>query len=426
METIGNRAMRELVGSRQAAAGRSDGPARRAYTLIELLVVMGIILMMTTLALVSVTSMLRGSRMARGLNLLVAAADETRTAAITLRRSTRIDLTRLNQEGGLNRLTVIGPFVSDNFDTYDVGTSAELSKIWLTTGAAPDIVCDGSRCLKMSAVAGAPASYWLTRMRTGAPTEDYEVLVQGRLKFLPLQGAPAQRSVAILGAIDDGAGNGVKTAYRMNMTIVPFDASENINSTVVLDRLGGGSWSSGPASVDVDLNGAPSATTMLVDDVWYRVILSVKTSTSPDGTVKAAVAGKIWADGQLEPQAWTVGPVYDASPLQNGSAGFQIEGCSALADDVLVDVRPIRVLPPGLRMDVMDPTYTPANASDPGKTVAIDSGYGFPLLFRPDGTTATTIIRLTDVSCGDRRYVTLFQNTGRTRLSNTLAEALKQ
>ena len=37
---------------------------------------------------------------------------------------------------------------------------------------------------------------------------------------------------------------------------------------------------------------------MLVDDVWYRVILSVKTSTSPDGTVQSSVAGKIWADGQ--------------------------------------------------------------------------------------------------------------------------------
>jgi prepilin-type N-terminal cleavage/methylation domain-containing protein len=412
------------MGRQSAIRNLKSAMASRGFTLIELLVVMGIILMMTTLALVSVNSMLRSTRMSRGLNLLVAAADEARTAAITLRRSTRVDLTRLDKEGGLNRLTVVGPFVNENFDTYEMGTSAELSNQWLTTGDKPEIVCDGSRCLKMSAAGGAgggAAGYWHSRMRVNVNTDDYEVLIQGRVKFLPQENqAPAQRSLSLLGSIDDGSGGGIKSAYRMSMTVTPFNAAENMNSTVVLDRIGGGSWTSGPApsAVDVDLNGAPSATTMLVDDVWYRVILSVKTSTSPDGITRAAVAGKVWADGQLEPQTWTVGPVYDSTPLNNGCAGFQIENCTALADDVLFDVRPIRVLPPGMRMDVMDP-------ASPGNVVPIDSGYGFPLLFRPDGTTATVTVRLTDVSTGDRRYVTIYQNTGHSRFSDNLTEAMK-
>ncbi len=421
-------------GTRAAADSYRNARApRRGFTLIELLIVMGIILMMTTLALVSVNSMLRSTRMSRGLNLLVAAADEARTAAVTLRRSTRVDLTRLDKEGGLNRLTVVGPFVNENFDTYGMGTSPELSNLWLTNGDKPEIVSDSSRCMKMSTGAGpgggGSAGYWHSRMRVGVTTDDYEVLIQGRVKFLPPENqAPAKRSVSLLGSIDDGSGTSINKAYRMMMTITPFNAAENTNSTVVLDHVGSGSWSAGPApsAVDVDLNGAPSTTTVLVDDVWYRVILSIKTSTSPDGTVRAAVAGKVWADGQLEPPAWTVGPVYDKTPLNNGCAGFQVENCAALADDVLFDVRPIRVLPPGLRMDVMDPTYVPLGPGDPGKAIAIDSGYGFPLLFRPDGTTGTVTIRLTDVSTGDRRYVSIYQNTGHSRFSDTLAEAMKQ
>ena len=165
---------------------------------------------------------------------------------------------------------------------------------------------------------------------------------------------------------------------------------------------------------------------MLVDDVWYRVLLSIKSSTSPTGVVKATVAGKVWADGQLEPAAWTAGPVFDSTPLDNGCAGFSVEGCAALADDVLVDVRPIRVLPSGLRIDVMDPTYVPSGPTDPGHVAAAGSAYGFPLLFRPDGTAATTILRFTDVTSTDRRYVIFYQNTGRAKIATTLTEALQQ
>jgi type II secretory pathway pseudopilin PulG len=398
----------------------------RGYTLIELILVMGIVLMMTTLALISVTAMLRSTRMSRGLNLLIAAADEARTAAITLRRSTRVDLTRLDTEGGTNRLTMVGPFIDENFDEYVPGTSSDLSAQWLSSAAAPEIVCDGSRCLKMTGGTGGSACYWCSRMSAGLKAEDYELLVQARVKFLTVDKTSATRSVALLGSIDDGGGAGVKSAYRMTLTIMPFNPVENTQSTVVLDKLGGGNWSSGAGAIDLDLQGTPSATTMLVDDVWYRVLLSIKTSTNPSGVSSAVVAAKVWADGQLEPATWTVGPVLDKTPLDNGRAGFGISNCTALADDVLVDVRPIRVLPRGLRIDTMDPSYVPTGSSDPGKVAPPDSGSGFPLLFRPDGTAATTILRFTDVTSADRRYVVFYQNTGRARIANTLTEALKQ
>ena len=224
------------------AAGRPDY-GERGYTLIELLVVMGIVLMMTTLALVSVTSMLRSTRMSRGLNLLVSAADEARTAAITLRRSTRVDLTRLDTEGGCNRLTIVGPFVNENFDSYVTGQSTDLSALWLTTGAPPEIVCDGSRCLKMDGTGGS-ASYWYSRMRVGLTGQDYELLVQARVKFLNAENQSGNRSIALLGSIDDGGGSAIKTAYRMTLAINPFNPLENTQSTVTLDKVGGGGWSS--------------------------------------------------------------------------------------------------------------------------------------------------------------------------------------
>src|SRR5258708_16057389 len=94
--------------------------ARRGYTLIEMLIVMGIILLMVRLVLLSVSSMLRSSRLARCVSLMVSAADEARTLAITLRRSTRIDRTQLDADGHLNRLTVAGPYFNENFEDYDI------------------------------------------------------------------------------------------------------------------------------------------------------------------------------------------------------------------------------------------------------------------------------------------------------------------
>src|SRR5437868_6460907 len=85
----------------------------RGYTLIEMLLVMGIIIMLVTLVLISVNSMLRASKMNRAVNMFVAAADEARTAALTIRRTTRIDVTSIDVMGAQTRLTVFGPGVNN-------------------------------------------------------------------------------------------------------------------------------------------------------------------------------------------------------------------------------------------------------------------------------------------------------------------------
>ncbi len=402
---------------------------KRGYTLLEMLVVMGIILMMVSLVLISVGSMLRSARMARATNFVIAAADEARTAAIALRRATRVDLTRLDALGSTNRLTVVGPFMSENFDSYNPADPTQLAAEWQTSGSAPQLDADGSRVLRMSGLSGA-ASYWHSGMRveTMASTDDYEVMLQARVKFLPSDPRKETRSIALLGSVNDNGGTSVVSAYRLNvMTITPYNAAANSTSTVSLDRVGGGTWNSGTSSVEVDLNGLPSATTVLVENVWYNVILSIKRASDPVLGDRALVAGKVWADGQLEPSMWTVGPVIDKAPLRNGFPGFSVENCDALADDVLVDMRPVRVLPPNMRVDAMDSTYVPTSATDPGKISPDDTEYGFPLIFRPDGATAaTSVIRITDLTSNDRRYVVIHNQSGRARIANSLTEALKK
>jgi prepilin-type N-terminal cleavage/methylation domain-containing protein len=401
---------------------------RRGYTLLELLLVMAIILMMISLVLISVGSMLRSARMARATNFVIAAADEARTAAIALRRATRVDLTRLDTLGSANRLTVVGPFMSENFDSYNPTNLAQLAAQWQTSGPGPLLETDGSRTLRMSGLGG-PASYWHSGMRVETMNnDDYEVMLQARVKFLPSDPRKDTKSIALLGSVNDNGGSSVVSAYRMNiMTITPYSGAANTTSTVSLDRVGGGTWSSGVASVEVDLTGLPSATTVLVENVWYNVILSIKRASDPVAGDRALVAGKVWADGQLEPSTWTVGPVIDKAPLRNGFPGFSVDNCDALADDVLVDMRPVRVLPPNMRVDAMDSTYVPSGVNDPGKISPDDTEYGFPLLFRPDGSTAaTSVIRLTDLTSNDRRYVVIHNQTGRARIVNTLPEALKK
>src|SRR5579862_1147931 len=91
---------------------------KRGYTLIEMLLVIGIIIMMVSLVLISVNNMLRSSRMARAISLLVAAVDDCRTSAIAGRRTTTLDVTAMDTDGLINRMTVFGPGYIDNFENY--------------------------------------------------------------------------------------------------------------------------------------------------------------------------------------------------------------------------------------------------------------------------------------------------------------------
>lgn len=410
---------------------------KAGYTLIELLVVMSIILMMILLAVLSVTNMLKSSRLSRTTSLIISAMDEARTAAVTLRRSTKVDLTRLDEEGRYNRLTVVGPFFNENFESYAIGNpppkgNGPKSNGWLSTSSADSFVeTDGSRCLRI--LDG--HKYWnaFTRIDPGS-SEDYEMMIQARIKIVPPLGAlgakpgTAEKVISLFGAGQD-TGTSIGDAYQLNIKVKPTSGNvapgRNVESSITLDRSGGALIPKGEGvpMLQIDQPGAPSKTTSLVQGVWYRMSLSIKQIT--DQTLnksRVIVAGKVWADGSLEPWNWTVGPLEDTSPLPNGPGGLMVAGTDALADDVLIDMRPIRSLPAGVRVDAMDP-YSPP----PGAPVETESKYYFPILFRPDGTASEKyVIRITDLASGDRRYVTIDQNTGRARLENRAADALEK
>lgn len=427
---------------------RSSRHARPSgYTLIEILLVMGIIIMIITLVLISVNAMLKSSKMSRAVSLIVAAIDEARTAAITIRRTTRVDVTLLDEGGKNSRMTVFGAGVSDNFEEFKLpdmtatGSTTnpvqdpDLISKWKASGQPPQLVADGSRCMKARGLTS-PSVYWCPDLRVDAISlgDYYESVLFARIKILPGTQRKDNRTmtVGLLGSIDDGGGGSIKSAYRLTMTVTPAgNTGRNASSSVQLQRSTGTAGSAlsakgsndGPATVDFDIKqGTTSPTAILVEGVWYRVLLSVKSYTPQDSGAqqKAIIAGKIWADGQLEPTTYTVGPVTDTSnPLSNGFGGFSVDGCDALIDDVLFDMRPIRLIPQGI-------TYTPL---DPEKSYAAaeqNSKYSFPLMFRPDGTTSVfSIIEIADSTTGDKRYVRIDQNTGRARVKSTRAEVEK-
>lgn len=408
------------------------------YTIIELLVVMSIILMMILLAVLSVTNMLKSSRMSRTTSLLISAADEARTAAVTLRRSTKVDLTRLDEEGRHNRLTVVGPFFNENFESYSLGNpppkgNGPKNNGWLSTSTTdPFVETDGSRCLRLQD----GKKYWnaLTRVSNGkSMQEDYEMMIQARIKLVPPTGAQpgkpsnAVKIVRLFGSAKD-SGNNISDCYQLNIRVKPTSGAtapgRNVESFITLDSSGSTLTpvGDGVAQVQIDQTGSPSRTTSLVQGVWYRMSLSVKQVT--DQTLnksKVVVAGKVWADGALEPWNWTVGPLEDYNPLPQGPGGLMVEGTDALADDILIDMRPIRSIPAGVRVDALDP-FNPT----PTK-VTTESKHYFPILFRPDGTASEKyVIMITDLASGDKRYVTIDQNTGRARIENAFKDALEK
>ncbi len=423
---------------------RSSRRARPSgYTLIEILLVMGIIIMIITLVLISVNSMLKSSKMSRAVSLVVAAIDEARTAAITIRRTTRVDVTLLDDGGKNSRMTVFGSGVSDNFEEYKLPDPTvasapqdpDLINKWKASGQQPQLVADGSRCMKARGLTS-PSVYWCPDLRVDALSlgDYYESVLFARIKILPGTQRKDNKvmTVGLLGSIDDGGGGSIKSAYRLALTITPAgNTGRNASSSVALQRATGTTGSNlsakdskdGPNPVAFDImQGTTAPTAILVEGVWYRVLLSVKSYTPQDtgATPKAIVAGKIWADGQLEPTTYTVGPITDtSSPLSNGFGGFSVDGCDALIDDVLFDMRPIRLIPQGI-------TYTPLDPEQSYAAAEQNSKYSFPLMFRPDGTTSVfSIIEIADSTTGDKRYVRIDQNTGRARVKSTRAEVEK-
>ena len=117
----------------------------------------------------------------------------------------------------------------------------------------------------------------------------------------------------------------------------------------------------------------------------------------------------------------------DNAPLGNGTGGFSVENCNGRVDDVLFDVRPIRNIPEGLRVDAMSAKIgvpNPVTAAD-WEIAPVDSAFNFPIMFRPDGTSSERyVIRITDITTNDRRYVSIDQNSGRARLEHRIEDAV--
>ncbi len=437
--------MRNLIVPSTALPRKSGKSRPRGYTLVEILLVMGIIIMIITLVLISVNSMLKSNRMSRSVNLITAAVDEARTAAITIRRTTRVDVTPLDDIGKNSRMTVFGSGVSDNFEEYtlpdpSLATSAEppqdpnLTTAWKTTGKQPQLIADGSRVMKMRGT-GSSAIYWNSGLRVDAISlgDYYEAILFARVKILPgaARASGTPMSVGIMGSIDDGGGSTIKNSYRMVLKITPSASTgRNDSSSVALDKfsgsstgLSGGGQKDGVSSVLFDQKvGSSSPTALLVEGVWYRMLLSVKSYIPADQNAqpKALVSGKLWADGQLEPLTYTVGPVTDTNnPLSNGFGGFSVQGCDAVVDDVLFDMRPIRLIPQNI-------TFTPLDPDNNYQAADQNSKYSFPLMFRPDGTTSVfSIIEIADATTGDKRWIRIDQNTGRARVKESLNDVKK-
>ncbi len=414
------------------------------YTLIEMLVVMGIILIMSAMALTSVTAMLRGTRMAQAISLIVATADESRATAVTFRRTARVDLTRLNPQGAgdLNRITVVGLTSDEDFENYSAVQPGDpefpdkaLQNAWMSNTANPrQIVEDNSHTLLVQGRGGTPGYYWNPGFRVAASnTDDYEVIVEARVKIVPDANRTTPRTIGILGSVTDNGATMVD-AYSLFATIEPSSAlnigTRNTQSTVSLGKLSG-ALASLPTVIDA--NGAPSPTCCMAEGVWYRFLLSIKQVTppgAPSGTGPVTLAGKIWADGQLEPASYTVGPVTDNAPLRSGFLGVFTNNCDGQADDAMLDVRSIRLISPGLRVDTFEPKPGVVDPNGPGDYVISDpaakptSPYLFPLMFRPDGTCAVkSVLRISDMTTGDASYVVINPNTGRAVVAHSLAEA---
>jgi prepilin-type N-terminal cleavage/methylation domain-containing protein len=426
-------------GRNEEKAMGQTNPERRAasgYTLIEMLVVMGIILLMVALVLVSIGSMLRGTKMANTVNLFVSAADEARTAGITLRRAVQVDLTRLDAEGRFNRLTTIGAYICDNFEGNTLQTplpgTPNPPTNWnpMSAGTAYPAQ-DGTYCMYIKAGGKCyNSTFGIQRFEEGS--EDYEALLQARVKFKQAARTGSTWRLRLEGSVDTTYTNRYGVAVEIETAA---NDPLNVNTKVILEKSG-----SPVKTTDLHAVKGPPASTvrqsLIKEGIWYRIKLSVKryTRTNDAGaeTQMARVSGKVWVDGQLEPPEWTVGPYDDTtSPIAAGFGGFSCEGNDILVDDVFFDLRAIRPLPKGLKIDMLYPeadTQSPARWTR-GALVNQDgpSPFNFPIVFRPDGTSAKRyIVRLTDLATGDKRYVVVEQNTGRTRPADAESEALGQ
>lgn len=394
-----------MDGSGAGARGR-DGPARAGaaggYTLVEMMVVMAIIVMLMTVAVVAVNGMLRGSRLNSTVGMLLGAADQARSNALALRCSVGVDVTRqdeqTNEKGILNRLSSIGPNL---FETFD---APKLASYWLGSRSAA-VEGQGNNWLKLPKGEQIYSTVFALRK---VSAEEYEAVIQARVQFQAQERRDGVWTARVMGSLDDTGGGGYALALAVK---VKTNRPEMSESFVQVE-------SAGSSLAKLDL---PKDMALVAPGVWYRMKLCIKrynqVGAKGDTDIRrvAKVSGKVWVDGQLEPPGWTVGPVLDEAPRDNGYAGLKAEGATILVDDFFWDLRTLRNVPSGIRIDCYAPDPPEGRVLE-ASGEDLHSIYSFPLLFRPDGSAAARyVLQLTDSNTGDKRYVVIERETGRAR-----------
>jgi len=164
-----------------------------------------------------------------------------------------------------------------------------------------------------------------------------------------------------------------------------------------------------PVNLD---NTNSTSTCQIIENVWYRLSLSIKVYPIPDNqtTSRLIAAGKIWWTARSSRNCSRSGRSRRTACLSPVSAACTWKAATPAwttswwicARRASFPRHPLRHPRPEKAIQ----TVCPAN-----------SRYAFPIIFRPDGTGSVPIVvQLMDMSSGDKQYVRIDQNTGRARI----------
>lgn len=447
---------------------------RRAFTLIELLVVLGIISMVLTLALPSMVGIMRGTRIMSTASILEAAVGKTRSTAISKRRPCSVDLVVTRDSQGkpvISRLTSSSMLVMDDFEPYpawDVlaANTDRILNAWnenWTFEPDPNDEDAATAPLTWRMVAGytrelwagqgsgsvSDAYAWAEGSRTlGEPDIDLEMTMQARFKILRIN-PELSRPTWGFGLLAHFARDSRKcVGYRFRVTAQSSDEGWNLTSRAELQKI----YSPGnpnPSDADISAIGRPGISereknldsaavsgmaAVLAPGVWYKMTFTLQRHDRI-----LSLWGKIWVDGAPEPVEWTVGPCYDEfeggefkdldgdtivdqvdafdyRALAGGYAGVWVGYGEIGVDDFTVDARDFWLVPGGVEIQTV--TRDPDTGNPPDYVVAVPhlAPGGFPVSYRPDGTSAVNrpvFIRIIDTGGAQEMLYRLDQNTGR-------------
>jgi hypothetical protein len=403
-------------------------------------------------------------------DILASAVSKTRSTAIATRRGCSLDTSRTDRKGVTEKLSTSVMLVADDFERYTDASSMVDTQNW-TLEPEPTGVNDlwtlfpgQTRELWAGRQDGKVDGAFAWNMHSSTPDKpevDLELTVQARFKMLHVD-PDRPRGVwgfGLLANYNDGKG------YRFRVKSRSERSGWNVESYAYIEKLSSSAGSGVEHAylpkpdddfvrqLEGDAPDGDAVTARVAPDVWYRMKMRVKRENKV-----VDVSGKVWVEGSPEPDrytqkrgagdivsAWAVGSAYDAwpdgklpenqidnfqdplQPLSGGWCGVWVTGGAIAVDDFAVDARETWLLPGGIHMQARglgsginpyDPSFN-SGAFDPdADTVALQAyeAGGFPLIYRADGTAAaqkTMLVRISDISTGDRRWVGVDPNTGR-------------